>query len=89
MKKKNSIPQFASEQEERAYWQKHDSAAVIDWSNAKRAIFSELKPTTQSISIRLPESLLTNLKVLANKKDVPYQSLLKTYLEDRVSKELQ
>ena len=89
MKKKNSIPQFASEQEERAYWQKHDSATVVDWSNAKHAVFSELKPTTQSISIRLPESLLTNLKVLANKKDVPYQSLLKTYLEDRVSKELQ
>ena len=88
MKKKTNVTEFKTEEEERLYWQSHNSTDVIDWDQAKKVVFSDLKPTTQSISIRLPKSLLANLKVLANKKDIPYQSLVKTYLEDRVKNEL-
>ena len=87
MKKK--IPKFKNEAEERRFWQKNDSADYIDWSDAEEAVFSRLKPTTRTISVRLPESMIEELKLLANKKDVPYQSLLKIYLAERIDAEIQ
>jgi predicted DNA binding CopG/RHH family protein len=82
------VPKFDSEEEERDFWATHDSADYVDWSRAKPKTFSRLKPTTQTISLRLPESLLEHLKMLANKRDVPYQSLLKVFLSERVEQEL-
>ena len=82
------IPNFASEDEERDFWANHDSTEFVDWSNARRLTLSNLKPSTKSISIRLPESLLDELKLLANRRDVPYQSLLNVFLAERVDKEL-
>jgi predicted DNA binding CopG/RHH family protein len=89
-KRKNlkSIPQFDSEEKEREFWATHDSTDHVDWSRAKPAVFPRLKPTTQTISLRLPEALLENLKMLANKRDVPYQSLLKVFLAERIAQEL-
>jgi predicted DNA binding CopG/RHH family protein len=86
MKKK--IPEFKTEAEERLFWQNHDSPEYIDWSDADEAVFSRLKPSTRTISIRLPESMIEELKLLANKKDVPYQSLLKIFLSERIDSEL-
>jgi predicted DNA binding CopG/RHH family protein len=86
MKKLKPIPKFKNEQEEDAFWQKHDSTEYIDWSKAKRAHFPDLKPSTQTISLRLPESLLIELKVLAHKQDVPYQSLMKLLLSEGIHK---
>ncbi|HKI06020.1 MAG TPA: BrnA antitoxin family protein [Thermoanaerobaculia bacterium] len=82
------IPKFESEDEEREYWAAHDSTEHIDWSQAKPVTFSRLKPSTRTISLRLPEALIENLKMLANKRDVPYQSLLKIFLAERVDEEL-
>ena len=76
MKPKRKIPHFQSEDEEREFWATHDSTDYIDWSKAKRVIFPNLKPVVKSISFRLPASMLEELKLLANKKDVPYQSLM-------------
>ena len=86
MKKK--IPKFKSESEERLFWQKHDSSEYIDWSDAENVVMPKLKPSTRSISIRLPESMIEELKVLANKRDVPYQSLLKIFISERIDAEL-
>ena len=86
MKKK--IPKFKSESEERLFWQKHDSSEYIDWSDAEKVVMPKLKPSTRSISIRLPESMIEELKVLANKRDVPYQSLLKIFISERIDAEL-
>lgn len=82
------IPKFESEDEEREFWATHDSTDHVDWSRAKPITFSRLKPTTQTISLRLPEFLLENLKMLANKRDIPYQSLLKVFLAERIEQEL-
>ena len=82
------IPNFASEDEERDCCANHDSTEFVDWSNARRLTLRNLKPSTKTISIRLPESLLDELKLLANRRDVPYQSLLKVFLAERVDKEL-
>ena len=84
---RKTIPTFASEREERQYWDTHDAADVVDWTTARGAVFPNLKASTETISLRLPSALLSDLKVLANKRDVPYQSLLKVYLADRVSRE--
>ena len=84
---KKELPDFNNEQEEREFWNTHDSEEYIDWEEAELARFPKLKPTTKSISIRLPQSLIEDLKTLANKKDVPYQSLLKLYLSERVDDE--
>lgn len=84
MRKLKEIPKFRSEDEERAFWEKHDSTEYIDWRKAGSAKFPNLKPSVRSISIRLPESLINDLKVLANKKDVPYQSLLKMLLAEKI-----
>jgi predicted DNA binding CopG/RHH family protein len=82
------IPAFRNEDEEREFWATHDSAEYLDWSKAKRATFPNLRPSTKSISLRLPESVLAGLKTLANKRDVPYQSLLKVFLAEKVEEEL-
>jgi len=86
MKKK--IPKFANEAEERRFWQQHDSSEYLDWSDAEEVVLSQLKPSTRKISIRLPESMIEGLKILANKRDVPYQSLLKIFLSERIDSEL-
>lgn len=88
MKKLKKIPKFKNEKEEAEFWSIHDSTEYIDYSKAKRVIFPNLKPSTRTISIRLPESLFEHLKTLANKKDVPYQSLLKMFLAEKVEEEL-
>jgi predicted DNA binding CopG/RHH family protein len=85
---KKRIPAFKNEDEERDFWATHDSTEYLDWSKAKRAVFPNLKPSTKSISLRLPESILVGLKMLANKRDVPYQSLLKVFLAEKVEEEL-
>jgi predicted DNA binding CopG/RHH family protein len=82
------VPKFTSEDEERKYWATADSTRHIDWSTSKRTLFPDLKPTVRSISLRLPELLIANVKVLANKRDVPYQTLLKTFLAERVDEEM-
>jgi predicted DNA binding CopG/RHH family protein len=83
------IPKFKTEDVERDFWARADSADYIDWKKAKRAVLSELKPSQRTISIRLPEIMLEELKVLSNKVDVPYQSLIKIFLAERIKKELQ
>ena len=83
-RERKEIPVFATEAEERAFWESHDSVEYLDWSKAKRATFPNLKPTTQSISLRLPISLLESIKVAANSRDVPYQSLIKIWLNEKV-----
>ena len=82
------IPKFKNEAEERLFWQNHDSSEYIDWSEAEEVVLPKLKPSTKTISLRLPESMLEDLKILANKRDVPYQSLLKIFLSERINSEL-
>ena len=82
------IPRFKDEDAERAFWATHDSSEYLDWSKAKKAHFTKLKPSVRSISLRLPEALLERIKVLANRYDIPYQSLMKVYLSERVEKEI-
>ncbi len=86
--KKKKIPNFKNEEQEREFWDTHDSTEYIDWNNGEKLVLPKLKPSLKTISLRLPESLIDELKVLANKKDVPYQSLLKMFLAERVEKEL-
>ena len=85
-KKLKPVPRFRSEAEERAFWQRSDTTEYLDWSKAQRVSFPNLKPTTTAISLRLPASLLQQIKVAANKRDVPYQSLIKTWLAEKVGK---
>jgi predicted DNA binding CopG/RHH family protein len=85
MKKK--LPEFSSDDEERRFWQKTDASDYINWADAEEAVFSRLKPSTRKISIRLPEAMIEELKLLANKRDVPYQSLLKIFLAERIDAE--
>lgn len=87
MKAKNNIPKFKNEKEEQAFWQENDSVDFIDWKQAKKVKFPNLKPSTKTISLRLPESILDELKILAHKNDVPYQSLIKIFLKERIDKE--
>lgn len=82
------IPAFKNENEEREFWAIHDSTEYINWNKAERVTFSNLKPSVKKISLRLPESMIEELKLLANKRDVPYQSLLKIFLAERIEKEL-
>lgn len=86
---KADIPVHGNEDAEREFWTDHDSTDFIDWSQARPVLFPKLKPTLQTISLRLPLSMLTHLKVLANQRDVPYQSLLKMFLAERIEEELQ
>jgi predicted DNA binding CopG/RHH family protein len=85
-KKLKPIPEFASEAEERAFWESHDSTDYLDLSKARRASFPNLKPSSTRISLRLPVSLLERIKIAANKRDVPYQSLIKMWLAEKVDK---
>jgi len=77
-----------TEDEEREFWSKTDSTEVIDWTKAKRMVLSNLKPSVRTISLRLPESMLDGLKLIANKRDIPYQSLIKVFLAEKIEKEL-
>jgi predicted DNA binding CopG/RHH family protein len=86
MKKK--IPKFKSEDLEREFWSKADSTEYVDWKKSKRIILPNLKPSTKKISLRLPELMIEELKLLANKRDIPYQSLMKMYLAERIQREL-
>jgi predicted DNA binding CopG/RHH family protein len=87
MNKLKPVPDFASEAEERAFWQTHDTSDHVDWAKAERVRLPNLKPSTRSISLRLPQGLLDELKVAANKRDVPYQSLIKVWLAERLADE--
>ncbi len=84
MAKQQSIPDFNIEAEERAFWDTADSTQYLDWSKAEQVRFPNLKPSTTSISLRLPSGLLERIKVAANKRDVPYQSLIKTWLAEKL-----
>lgn len=86
--KRKQLPKFESEEQERRFWAEHDSADFVDWSGAQRRAFPNLRPTLRTISLRLPESMIGRLKVLANKRDIPYQSLLKQFLAERLQREL-
>jgi predicted DNA binding CopG/RHH family protein len=86
-KRPKPIPTFRSEDQERDFWATADSTDYFDWSNARRAVFPNLKPSTATISLRLPQGMLDELKVLANQRDVPYQSLLKVFLSERIRAE--
>ena len=77
------IPRFRSEAEERAFWESHDSTPYLDWSKAKRVRLPNLRGSTRSISIRLPVDLLERIKIAANRRDVPYQSLIKVWLQEK------
>jgi len=79
-----TIPDFANEAQERAYWESHDSTVHLDWSTAKRVTFPNLKPTTKTISLRLPQHLLDAIKTAANARDIPYQSLIKVWLQEKI-----
>ena len=87
MKKKN-VPKFKSEKKEREFWAKEDSTEYVDWAKARKVVLPNLKPSLKTISLRLPEHMLAELKLLANKRDVPYQSLLKMFLAERLEFEL-
>ena len=82
------IPKFKSEEEEQEFWTTNDSTDFVDWKKARRVVLPELKPSLKTISLRLPESMLEELKLLAHKRDVPYQSLLKIFLSERIREEL-
>ena len=86
-KKLKPIPKFKSHEEAGEFWMTHDTTEYVDWSKARRITFPSLRPSTATISLRLPQSLLNELRTLANERDVPYQSLLKVFLAERVAKE--
>ena len=86
--KRKRLPAFTSEDQEREFWARHDSTDFMDWAKARRRAFPNLRPTLRTISLRLPEAMIGHLKVLANKRDIPYQSLLKQFLAERLQKEL-
>jgi predicted DNA binding CopG/RHH family protein len=83
------IPEFKNEDEERAFWAAHDSSDYVDWSKSRRVLFPNLKPSTRAISLRLPASMLDELRQMANQRDVPYQSLIKVFLRERIDTEHQ
>ena len=88
MKNLKKIPKFKNENDERSFWSEADSDDYIDWSKSVKVRFAKLKPTTKTISLRLPELLLDILKILANKRDIPYQSLIKIILKEKIDQEL-
>ena len=79
-----TIPKFASESEEQVFWEQHDSTDYLDWTNAQRMVLPNLKPTTKTRSLRLPQHLLDSIKAAANSRDVPYQSLIKVWLQEKL-----
>ena len=78
------IPKFANEDEERQFWEEHDSSEYQDWGQARQVVMPRLKPTTKTISLRLPQHLLDSIKAAANARDVPYQSLIKVWLQEKL-----
>jgi predicted DNA binding CopG/RHH family protein len=86
--KLKDIPTFKSEDEEREFWATHDSTDYIDWDLAEAVVLPKLKPSTKTISLRLPEMMLNELRLIANKRDIPYQSLIKMFLKERIDQEL-
>jgi len=86
-RKLKPIPAFATEDEEREFWSTHDTVDYVDWEHGQWATFPNLKPSTETISLRLPAALLADLKILANRRDIPYQSLLKVFLAERLAQE--
>ena len=88
MSKLKKLPIFNNEEEEREFWANHDSSEFVDWKKSERAVFPNLNPSTKTISLRLPEHILDEIKMLARKRDVPYQSLIKMFLKDRLNEEL-
>jgi predicted DNA binding CopG/RHH family protein len=84
-KKRLPLPRFKNEDEEREFWAAHDSADYLNWENAQKAVFPNLKTSTSHISLRLPQSLLDELKAAANARDVPYQSLMKIWLAEKIA----
>lgn len=86
-KKLKPIPRFRNEAAERKFWESHDSTEYVDWSKARRVQFPNLKLSTTAISLRLPQGLLDRIKVAANKRDVPYQSLIKVWLAEKIEAE--
>jgi predicted DNA binding CopG/RHH family protein len=87
-KELKAIPTFTSEDEEREFWASHDSTEYVDWDKAEAVVLPKLKPSTKTISLRLPELMLNELRLIANKRDVPYQSLIKMFLKERIDQEL-
>jgi predicted DNA binding CopG/RHH family protein len=87
MTRPKKIPKFKNEDEEREFWANQDSTEYIDWQKSKKVTFPRLKPSTKTISLRLPEILLDEIKMAANKRDVPYQSLIKIFLKERIDQE--
>jgi predicted DNA binding CopG/RHH family protein len=85
-RKRKAVPDFKTEAEERAFWESHDSSDYVDWSKAEHARLPNLKPTTKTISLRLPVGLLERIKIEANKRDVPYQSLIKAWLDEDINR---
>jgi len=85
-KKLKLVPRFTSEAAEKKFWETQDSTEYVDWAKAQRAIFPNLKPTTKTISLRLPQHLLDAIKTAANARDVPYQSLIKVWLQEKVTR---
>ena len=83
-KSKKTIPEFSSEEEERLFWEQHDSTDYLDWSQAVPVVMPNLKPTTRTISLRLPQHLLDSIKLAAHARDVPYQSLIKVWLQEKL-----
>ena len=81
---KKPVPDFKNEQEEREFWESHDSTDYLDWSKAKLAAFPDLKKTTKTITLRLPEDMLARIKIEAHKRDIPYQSLMKAWLAEKL-----
>lgn len=88
MKKLKQIPKFKDEDEERDFWATADTSEYFDWSKAEEVVFPNLKPSTESISLRLPSHLLARIKELANKRDIPYQSLMKIFLAEKIEEML-
>jgi predicted DNA binding CopG/RHH family protein len=84
---RKAVPVFRSESEEREFWETHDSTDYVDWTKAKRSVLPNLKPSTQTISLRLPQHLLEAIKTSANARDVPYQSLIKVWLQERIEQD--
>jgi len=85
--KKKQIPKLKKEDEEREFWSENDSSEFLDWKSAERVLFPNLKPSNKAISLRLPESLLDAIRQMANKRDVPYQSLIKMFLQERIEQD--
>ena len=88
MKKRlKAVPEFTTEEDERRFWEQYDSTDYLDWGQAQQVVMPKLKPTTKMISLRLPQHLLDSIKAAANARDVPYQSLIKVWLREKLHKE--